>query len=311
MNKKGAFFTIVALVMFAALSYMYAVKNHYSIEEHTKVIQKRVMTMDSFISDIEHDIRRGLYISSMRSIIGLSEFMVQNGSYIKNITTVFDEIMMHGSINGIPLNITRNATFGNWTEKISKIGDNLGIDTRFENMRIFASQSNPWEVAVSLEGKLTLQDKKNIASWNRTINLTTRISIIDFEDPIYTINTSGKMSNKIMVTNITDFVAGTDASNLIEHANNSWYRASAKAPSFLQRFEGDFSPSPYGIESIVNLKELENIDNTLYDGDESAIDYIYFGNRSGSSCRLNETKDALPWLRLDDGHLADYEANCE
>ena len=172
-------------------------------------------------------------------------------------------------------------------------------------------QETPWDVKVNIFGNLELIDNKGLASWNTSLNVTSVISIIDFEDPLYTIKSSGKFTNKIIMSNITDFVTGGDASNLIDHANNSWYIASNTSPSYLMRFAGNFSPSDQGIESIINIDTLQFVAPEIYVAGISSVDYIYFGNSSAPNCKVNETKDDLDWFRLDNDHLSVYESNCE
>ncbi|MCK5283739.1 MAG: hypothetical protein KAK00_10140 [Nanoarchaeota archaeon] len=310
-NKKAAFFTIISIVLVTSLIFFYTSSQKYSLEEQSKVIEIRILTMDSFIEDIEHDIERGLYISSMRSLIGMAEFMTKNGSFIPGFPASFNEIMLNGTIKGSIINITENATFGNWTKKIVDIGKKLNIDVEFSDLYLTPFHEDPWNVKVNVFGRINLTDRKEVASWCRDLNVTTTINIIDFEDPIYTVTSAGKLINKVIKSNITDFVSGNDASNLITHANNSWYIASNFSPSFLMRFAGNLSPSPHGIESVVNVDNLQIIAPEIYKASSSSIDYIYLGNSSISNCKVNETKTNISWFRLDNNHLNIYEANCE
>ncbi len=309
-GKKAIFFTVISIILVAGLIFFYINANKTSMLDSTKVIEKRVISINSLIGDIEHDIVRGLQISSMRSLIGMSEFMTKNGTFLPDFTTSFNEVMINGTINRSIIDIARNATFSNWTEKIIDISKKLDVDVEFHNLYITPYHENPWDVRINIIGAMNLTDRKGLASWNRQINLTTTISILDFEDPIYTVTSRGKLTNEILKNNVTDFVSGSDATNLIEHANNSWYIASTLAPSFLMRFAGNLSPSPFGIESIVNVEELELAAPELYLASSSAIDYIYFGNNSIPDCQINETITTIPWLRLDNDHLNTYESTC-
>jgi hypothetical protein len=311
MTKKAAFFTIVSLVIVVFLIFIYTTSHKSSLIDKSDVIRGRVLSMDSFIEDVEHDVERGLYISAMRSLIGMSEYMTENGTFFTDFVASFNEIMLNGTIDNNIINITKNASFGDWIRKIEDLGRKLDIDVSIDNMTVSPYHKDPWNVNVNVIGIMNLTDMKGLASWTRAMNVTATISIDNFEDPLYTVTSAGKFANKIEKTNVTGF---SDTDDLILHANNSWYIESSKAPNFLMRFSNNLSSSAYGIESIVNVDDLQLAVPELYRSGASCVDYIYFGNYSISNCRVNETKDIISWFRLDDAdsyHLNLYEAECE
>lgn len=282
-SKKAAFFTIISLILVISLVYFYSSSQKQSWQEHTKVEESRVLTMDMFIDDIEQDIERGLHISAMRSLIGMAEYMTKNGSFLTNFTHSFNEVMINGTVNNEIINITKNASFSDWIGRITDVGDKLNVEVKIFDLSLKPFQQDPWNVYVNVNGKLNLTDKSDLAKWNRVLNVTTIISIEEFEDPLYTVISKGKYINRIIRSNFSDFVSGNDASNLILHANRSWYISTNFSPSFLMRFSGNTSGSPYGIESIVNVEELQIAAPDIYKAGVSSVDYIYLGNSSISN----------------------------
>ncbi|MBD3163921.1 hypothetical protein GF323_01865 [Candidatus Woesearchaeota archaeon] len=311
-GKKGAFFTIIGIIMFTSLAVYYINTNKYSPAEQNKVILTRVKTMDSFIADMEHDIERGIYISSMRSMIGISQFMVENGSFInKSFEAAFNEIMLNATVSGQQVNLTINQSFKNWTEKIANIGSKLGINVEFHGLHLKPYHISPWKVKVILTGKANLTDDKGLASWDRDINISTEITIIDFEDPLYTVISEGKYSNQIIRTKVPYF-SSSKIGYLKNHTNHSWYIASARAPSFLMRFEKNLSASPHGIESLVNIPEFElatqDIPQVHKPATNTIVDFIYFNETAVSGCIVNGTNTT--WIRLETVSLPIYDAVC-
>jgi len=307
---KGAVFTIIAIVLAANLLFFYVKQHQYSELERSKVIASRIRSMDTFMHDIEQDVDRGLYISAIRSLIGVTEYVAENGSFLSDFNQSFNEAMLNGTINGEIINITKDANFGTWIDKIADIGAKLDLDISFIGLNVYPYQDDPWNVKINVHGILNMSDRKGLASWYRNINLTTTIDILEFEDPLYTIVSGGKFTNKIILSNLTDFVNGADATNLKKQINNSWYIASPLAPSYLMRIAGNLNPSPYGIESIVNVPALQAAAPELYVAGSSSVDYIYFGNNTLSNCQVNQTISGMSWFRLDNPHLAVYEASC-
>ena len=76
--KKAALFTIVSIILVSSLFFFYISNNKHSERDEMDVIKTRILTVDSFIEDIDYDIQRGLYISSIRSIIGITEYISKN-----------------------------------------------------------------------------------------------------------------------------------------------------------------------------------------------------------------------------------------
>ena len=154
---------------------------------------------------------------------------------------------------------------------------------------------------------LKAMNKDNVeatgATWKINTAITTRVSIDNFEDPLYVIKSFGRVTNAIVKSPITDFVNGNDVTNLRIHLNNSYYIASNLSPNYLMRLRGDLGNSSTGIESLVNLDEF--IEQGLSINDRSAVDYIYFGTQSTTNYRINKTPS---WFKLDEDHLEIYEA---
>jgi len=93
-----------------------------------------------------------------------------------------------------------------------------------------------------------------------------------------------------------------NVTNLLKHIENSLYTENSNAPSFLSRFEYDLSPSPYGIESMVNLKKFQGLG---INEDSSIIDYHYFPDDGNGDYRINVTPS---WVKIDDEHRIRYNA---
>jgi hypothetical protein len=86
--------------------------------------------------------------------------------------------------------------------------------------------------------------------------------------------------------------------------NNSYYVASTTAPSYLMRFEGDLSNSSLGIESLVNLEELNKQNIPVVN--KTLVDYIYFNSTNNPTeyCNVQNMPD---WFRIDQAHASFYD----
>ena len=149
---------------------------------------------------------------------------------------------------------------------------------------------------------MEVRDNKQTSSWSINKDVSTNLSITGLEDPLYVVNSYGRVSNTIRASPFEHFVIGSSIDNLLEQINKSYYISTNMSPTYLMRLEGDLSSSEIGIESLVNLQEF--IDQSLTIKGRSAVDYIYFGDQITVNHRINGTPS---WFKLDSEHLSVYE----
>ena len=274
--------------------------------------------MNSFISDLDKDMSRGLFISSHRSLLGLIQYVTSTGNFVDDTESRFFEVIMNGTVNGITQGIVENTTFTDWQQKMQEQGRKINIDLNFAVHSITIEQTSPWQVMAELNISTIIADTTGAASWNRSSIIQARLDVMGFEDPLYAVHTQGKVLNVINRTPFTDFVdlgeqpEDADTTNLLQHATNSYYVAWETGPSFLMRFEGNLSSSSYGIESLINLDKLELEGITTQP--RSVVDHIYWSNKSVTSYTVQNMPS---WFRMDDEynsvpdqtHLEFYEVD--
>ena len=301
-SKKAIFYTIAAITLTAVIFVTYSAYTTYRLTDKMETIETRIETVNFFIKDVEKDLVKGAYITSFRSLLSFNQFIAANGTYIVNVNEKFKELFLNGTLDQQPLSFMKDSTFTDWANKISAEANNIDIKFNFTINDVKLNQSDPWTIDAGVNLTLDIRDKRNTSSWTRNRYLTTKISIIGFEDPLYVINSNGRVTNTIINTNITPFVANGDVQNLLKHMNYSYYIANNDSPSFLMRLDGSLGNSSMGIESLVNLEEFQQQGIALKD--RSIVDYIYFGTKSTTNYRINATPE---WFKIDQGHLETYQ----
>ncbi len=311
-NKKGIFFTLTAILLMALILLISTYTYSFKLRDREEVISSRIDTINNFIKGIDSDLDREIYISGFRTILGMQDYMEEKGEFFNNSQEAFKEIFLYGKYGNETIDIMNDTSFTNWSNRMKDKAEELNIIINFTNVSFKVFQDEPWGIKINMIIKSEIKDVNGLAYWNYTFNKNNSISIIGFEDPLYTIGTYGKVSNIINKTPYEHFVIGNNTNNLLNHLNRSYYKESTTAPDFLMRFSNNLSNSSYGIESMVNVQKL--IDSGLTTKTKSVVDYIYFGNRSTSNLCINNTKadpDMPSWFRLDqdDNHVSSYETS--
>jgi hypothetical protein len=300
-NKKAVFFTFTAILMMSVFLISFFVYNEYRMRNRALVLETRISSMDDFIQDIKVDIERGLYISSFRSILSLTEYVTLNKSYVDNVNSAFNEVFFNGTVNDQEMSLIKNNTFPIWEGRVEEQAKKTDIDIYFYNETVNIDQTSPWKVRITLDFTLGVGDIRSTAYWTKDMSIETYVNITNFEDPIYRIKTNGLVLNAIKPKNVAFFVNQTTNSttNLESQANGSYYIAWTNAPSFLKRLEGDLSADPNGIESLVNIQKLtdQGLVPGLLPQNKTPVDYIYFNERNNPTSW--KIKNMPTWFRID------------
>lgn len=294
LNKRGVFFTFVAFIFLGLLVMALSVGNNFSLRQKSLVVESRVGSMDNFVDDLEVDIQRAAYISGFRSFIGLEDYIVSEGRYVSDLDSSFEELFLHGSLYGENLTVLEDNSFLDWVDKISAKASEIGIASVFSINNVSVSHDDPWSVRIDIDLYLNVSDDQSISRWDKHEVITSHVDIEGLEDPFYVLGTNGLVSHRFLVSNTTDFVDGSDISVLLNHSYGGFYVSFAGAPSYLMRLQGNFSSSPFGVESLVDKSLLSLYGVPLED--KSIVDYFYFGPENPFSWHVS---GAPSWFKLD------------
>ena len=293
------FFTMLAIALLSLFIISYST---YSVFQDRESTTKRIKTMNDFIHLVEEDLPRQLYIAGFRIIFIFEKRIFETGSYINNLNATFEEAFLNGTVYGFEEELMEGVDFDGIILSLNEKAKKINANVTLVNPSVEITQEDPWRVKISFTGDLMVQDKGQLVLWNRTYYDETFISVENFEDPIYAINSGGLVTNSINRTPYQTFVIGSDdVSNLIAHLEGGYYKASTLAPSFLDRLEGKSTANPNGIESLVYIPKLSA--QGISPKDKTDVDYIYFSSSNPASSKIQ----GMPsWFKLDDAHLDDY-----
>jgi hypothetical protein len=306
MKKRAIFYSIlsilfVSLAVFALITYSSANR----LRSQMYVVETRVYAMNDLSSDIEDDLGREMYISGYRALSAVVNYVVTSGTFVADTQNSFEEAFMNGTVENSSSALMADSTFPDWLARIQSIGDKLNVDISMKLSNLTIYHVAPFQVNVSADVELNLTDPE-VANWSRRLKISRTIAIDGFEDPVYVVNTYGKMTNRLNSTIYESrYTKGSGASfnpvNLSMHANNSLYAQNVNAPSYLMRIENNLGASQFGIESMVNINALK--EHGITAKQKTVIDYIYFSDSSPASYKV---KKMPAWFMIDISRSAKY-----
>lgn len=281
-HKKGFTYMIAVSLLVAIVIIVFLSVNDYSYFDQQELYKTRILTVNDFVSDFNTDVHRATYITSFRTLLSLEDYIVQSsGEFFNDTETVFKETFYFGTINGTEVSLMNDSSFEDYITKINTMAHGVDLTSAINITNITLSHMDPWNLEVAVHATVNITDKRGVASWHFKDVYITKVPIYDLRDPLYSTFTDNKVPHTIREFDGDLLVNGTNTTELQRFINQSYYLATPKAPSFLQRFENNWSAHPYGIESIVDVNDLSAQEIPVYQ-DRIKVDYIYFNDLGGT-----------------------------
>ena len=312
-NKKGIFFTFIAITMMAVFILIFTPQADISLQKDTQAVNKRISTLDNYVNDLQNRyFENVLRATTYKTILSLIYYMNSTGSYLTNLDSSFQEVMINGTIGQVPIdsitgkNIMQGNTLTDWNNKIIQAAsDTLNVNTTITVNNVSVFQTSPWNIYSSLS--INFSVKSNVAKWNRNVIITTTNSIDGLPDPYYLVNTQASSYTNVIKKSSVAFDRW-NITKVREHLRNGTYVLwqSSDAPSFLMRFTNSIAGSSCcGIESLVKPNKI-----TPSDQIESYIDYMFWAHTYNARCtelyNITGLWDEFRYFKLDSTHVLRY-----
>ncbi|MFP4567577.1 MAG: hypothetical protein ACLFN8_01405 [Candidatus Woesearchaeota archaeon] len=278
MNKRGFIYVISAGLLVSVLLIVFFSMQDFTFDESVSSKLRRVGFANDFVSGFNQDLERALNIASFRSMVALEEHIASTGSFLNDTEAYFVEVLESGLINGSAYQIMDNSSLSVYLERVNIIASNFGIEVDVQINDIVLDQFDAWNLFVSINASVLILDTTGLANWSYIRVYESVVPISNLRDPLYTVSTRNRVSNTVREFNKS--FSSSNISNFFEFLEGSYYVESPNAaPSFIQRFSNNVSPSPFGIESLVDVLEISDQDLDTFPS-RVKIDFIYFNDLS-------------------------------
>ncbi len=304
-DKRGIFFTTLACIILILFLTSYT---YHAAAAQRATVHERIASMNSFLAALESDLARQAYIAGFRTLVVFEQQVTTSGSYLQNLNASVHETFANGTYKSVQQSILQGATISDIQQALHAKAQKMNINVTLSAANLTLTQEEPWKVTATLRARLLMEDATGIARWNKTLMVASKIDIQNFNDPLYTVKTQGKFTNKINRSLFEPFVqtsgvqgGSTSVVNLTKHLLNSSYTNTTDAPSYLDRLQGLTAPNPHGIESLVNVQKLSS--QGIPVEQKSLVDHIYFSSQNPSVSAI----EGMPsWFLIDEAHVDRY-----
>ncbi|MFT4282834.1 MAG: hypothetical protein ACMXX6_00225 [Candidatus Woesearchaeota archaeon] len=274
MNKKGVMFTLIAILLSTIILSSLFFFQETRIDKELEPASLRIQTVNNYIR-LSSTFYENLMSSHAYNLIeNIINAMIEEGEYLDDFDFEVQRCFVEGefSVNGVDFDceVNFNEVLQEWDEYILQ-ELNFNSQTSLQNIRL--TQENPWEITVEFELSLEVED--SFATWHANKSLRSFFRIEGLYDPTYEIThpdvSEFSYNNTIKFADLElEMLWQEKPSTLEQVVINQEYFFVNQTPSFLGRLQGNFSPSDYGIVSIVKPSQT-NINTNI-----SHIDYLYW-----------------------------------
>ncbi len=345
MNKRGIFFTFIAIMLVGFIIVAFSSQTFVTLKDKVPITKSRVQTADDYLKNLKFAyLERSLIHSSIAALKTTALYVNSTGNYLNNrqeLNDIFEEVLLNGTIGGVEsdaligrtgagLKDTPIMRDNNLTYRLRQIEnastDILFINTTFFNdyndFNIILFQDNDTgPFAVGVNATFHVMVASDVAYWNTSFNLTLHFNIEELDDPMYMIGENTlfgeDLTNKINESNIETWNTSATA----EFVDTQAYRYDEEGPSYLERFYDDTTGSVCcGITSLVNPVPFEHGNSEEM---QSYVDYCFFhpntcqsdpfdlfylvGITDAGGGGMPGTPDTFAYgLKIDAQHLSDY-----
>lgn len=151
----------------------------------------RISEASFFLDSVLDDMDRSLEIATRRALTGSTNYVIETGNRLVEPGENVSSALVNGSISGVELNSTENASLEDWASRVSDIAARSGysLDVELSNSSF---NGTGFTVSSSYSVFTRLKDPVTLASFNRTKSAETSVSITGLEDPMILLRSEGR-----------------------------------------------------------------------------------------------------------------------
>ncbi|MBN2203224.1 MAG: hypothetical protein JW700_03510 [Candidatus Aenigmarchaeota archaeon] len=179
----------------------------------------RANELEYFSKSIERDLERFIEINGKRALISAVSKIVVNGTPLDDAQMRLGEMMVNGTLFGEPSPLVDESNLMFWQDRINEIADSSGFIVDFENIQIYINQSDSFNLMFNVNISINISDKLEVMGVLKNISTSVPVSIEGVEDPMFPLNTYGRVVRFIRQSNVSKqtqyYAQGANASGFV------------------------------------------------------------------------------------------------
>ncbi len=210
-KRKALVYTTIALLLFSIIVVLATVQGKYLNAGEREAISKISSdSIRSFTATVERDYDKALDVSSRRAIVTAVNYVL-NATPLRSAEADLEELIMNGTLLGVPYPLMENSTVSFWLSRMQEVGGRAGLSVSLELTNFSLEEETPFALTVRTTISLNVSNAQTSAKVSRIIHKNFTFSIENFTDPYYAVRTFGLVTRTIKEASFspaTGFLSG-------------------------------------------------------------------------------------------------------
>ncbi|MEM5793440.1 MAG: hypothetical protein QXY45_03765 [Candidatus Aenigmatarchaeota archaeon] len=203
---KGFTLSIILVLITITIVEVIMVQREISSEKREKFyLKNRINGMNDLYSNIITDSEKSMNIIAKRAISIAINHVIKDGIPVEEANETIKDLMIDGTFNTSVDLLMEGSRLIDWVEKMEEIAGLKGYQLRMSFTDLRVKPYDSFNLLVEGDISINITDVENLVSINRNKTVSVLVSIEGFEDPIYPLNTNGRVTRKIYNTKYSNF----------------------------------------------------------------------------------------------------------
>lgn len=212
---KGLLYSIMAaLIIIPIFGIIFF---HSQVGEKNIDISIRANELKYFVDSVEADLKRFIEITGKRALISAVSNITVSGIPLDDAQLRLSELIENGTLRGDPSPLVDTNNLNTWKEKVGTIASNSGFYLLLKDIEMNITQNDSFNILFEIKTLVNISDPNAKMGVLRNVTAKSFVSIEGIEDPIFPLNTLGRVFRIIRYYNFSnytkDIVQGINASS--------------------------------------------------------------------------------------------------
>ncbi|MFB6075845.1 MAG: hypothetical protein ABEK17_01755 [Candidatus Aenigmatarchaeota archaeon] len=207
-NKKGILFSVMAIFLLSPLVLL-TISHTETMSGYGEKVGEivRLKAGFFFLQSIDEDLERGISIVGKRSITSAINYVVSEGETLEYPEGDLEELFKNGTLHGEEVALMNMTTIYNWKNEVKDLSSERGFLVNISFLGLDIGMKDSYNVLFSLNYSLKLTDKNGVFSFTKNYSKNIGVPITGLEDPLFSLNTGGKVSLPIEKSHYDSYVS--------------------------------------------------------------------------------------------------------
>jgi hypothetical protein len=216
-KKQGIMYSLVMFMLLSVVLTLISTGSYFILSDDEFTNRKLITDqLSRFENNVRGDISKAIDVSARRAMVASINYILTTGDTLDDSVVRIKELMQNGTLFGNPQELMVDNTLSDWLDKMMEQGEHSGFEVVMDYTNFDVELVDSFTVQFNISVLLNTSDIFNTMNLTETIQKSVDVSIERFEDPVFPLNSIGRITRVIYRAPFSNFstqvTEGTSAS---------------------------------------------------------------------------------------------------